>query len=1343
MAKSDTDFARTATALKLVTPPQANECLQHFAQMRKQGQRGSLADVFVQKGYLTREQVAAVAKAASQPRITHIGRFQLLAKVGQGGMGTVYKARQESLDKIVALKVLAPGLAKQKDFVERFIREAQSAGRLNHPNIALGIDAGEADGYYFFAMEFVEGDTVKALLQRDGPMPEQRALEIAGAMADALGHAAEHNIVHRDIKPGNILLAADGTPKLVDLGLAKEIRTDQSITQAGIPVGTPYYISPEQVRGQQQVDIRADIYALGGTLCHMVTGHVPYEGPTAAVVMTRHLNDPIPDPREHTPGLSDATVAIIQHCMAKDPDARYRTPAELRADIDAALAGKPLPHAKLHRAPGRVAERIAERRAQQAARQRTLLIAGGAGAGVLALAIIVAVIVASRGGGGPDPKPTTQVVIRPRTKLAPKPRTRTKPRTKVRVEGPKPDAVLKELVALAAEDEDPEAIENRFQEFVLKYAGTAAAGQAKTRLAELKARWKAEDDFKTLIQEHLREGRFAAALAAAANPPVKAESARARDLLAGLAQDARRAATEHVSAQKTRGEELIRQSSLDEARELYRQLAKLGLDDATAASRAALQQIADLEIARTRREAQRLLAARVAEAAEHVKAGRLDAAQALFAPEKAAANAALTAHFQDARSDLARIRKLFDAVEAKLRALAGESGRALIRGIARPIAKVEDGIVHTTIGSRKEQFPIAALLAVDLERLECAPSPESIPLLELYRGDLADAKEGFTKLEGDGAKRCLEWIGWVSAIGREGEAADLLANAQKLADGKKWAEAQAAVAKLIDAYADTAFVEKNRAAIDGVAGRCVAALAPVRRDDEPIKPFVDVTDRCGPLSEALKTLRPVGGWVMDIDNDNRLDIALDIRRKPGDPLWVPVFFNRTEKAGDPLDFRSGTRVLGLGTGDEPICWADLDGAGDLDVVCRGLWTTKGASSQSDHSLLSIYENDPKRTPMMRLRPETLSSILAKAKGFGGVQFGNIAVLDANGDGLADVLAQAVSGQTRTLALFLSAPDKRFAFHDYTLRAGFVNKQGDDYVVPPYLTPPLLKAWPQYVVLDADGDRRADFLLVADSGMLFRNRGGRGFSYDAKSPLAFNTFVQPNNSPLIIPACADYDNDGDIDVFVPQQGRNLLFRNEGDGKFVDAMATAGPMSTDEAVSLWATWADVNNDGLLDLFVCNSGERNRLYIQKSNHAFADKADEYGIAGERDEKTNFVAFGDLDRDGDLDMIILRENGRNQVLLNPTVTGNNRYYLTVVVRPPKGAIGARVTLHRPTGQIVGMQQVCRVEGYNGQTSREAFFGVPSAGDYVVTVELSNGSRLTKRLTLDPTRRNYLVVGK
>jgi hypothetical protein len=185
-----------------------------------------------------------------------------------------------------------------------------------------------------------------------------------------------------------------------------------------------------------------------------------------------------------------------------------------------------------------------------------------------------------------------------------------------------------------------------------------------------------------------------------------------------------------------------------------------------------------------------------------------------------------------------------------------------------------------------------------------------------------------------------------------------------------------------------------------------------------------------------------------------------------------------------------------------------------------------------------------------------------------------------------------------------------------------------------------------------------------------------------------------------------------------------------------------MAMDTANSLWATWGDVNNDGLLDLFICNEGERNRLYIQKGNHAFVDKAEEFGVTGSKAGKTRFAAFGDVDRDGDLDMLILRDGGASRLLLNPYIQKDNHFYLSVLLRPRVGAIGAKVYLVQPPGTIVGMQQVARVEGYNGQTPREAFFGVAAPGEYIVSVVLSNGKRIRQTTTIKPTGRNVVVIG-
>ncbi|MBM4031317.1 MAG: serine/threonine protein kinase, partial [Planctomycetes bacterium] len=274
----------------------------------------------------------------SQP--SRIGGFELLATLGKGGMGVVFKARQVSMDRVVALKVLPPHLAKNEAFVQRFLREARSAAKLNHPNIVQGIDVGVADGNYYFAMEFVDGTTVKEMIKSKGRLDEKSALNIVGAVARALEHAAKHDIIHRDIKPDNIMVARDGAVKLADLGLARSTEKPDTMTIEGTALGTPYYMAPEQVRAQADIDTRADIYALGATLYHMVTGEQAYTGPNAGAIMARHLADPVPSARDKHPEVSRATDELIQRMMAKDREDRPANPTALLAEVRDALAGK-------------------------------------------------------------------------------------------------------------------------------------------------------------------------------------------------------------------------------------------------------------------------------------------------------------------------------------------------------------------------------------------------------------------------------------------------------------------------------------------------------------------------------------------------------------------------------------------------------------------------------------------------------------------------------------------------------------------------------------------------------------------------------------------------------------------------------------------------------------------------------------------------------------------------------------------------------------------------------------------------------------------------------------------
>ena len=273
-----------------------------------------------------------------------LGDYSLVRRVGGGGMGHVYLARQAGLNRDVALKVLRDDLAADPVARERFRAEAEAAARLAHPNIVQVFSAGEADGFRFIAFEFVEGRTLRRAIEADGPPPPEAALVILRQVAAALARAAAAGVVHRDIKPDNILLTPAGVAKVADFGLSRlnaEGEKALDLTQSGMTLGTPLYMSPEQVRGER-VDHRSDLYSLGVTAYHLLTGRPPFEGATAFEVASRHVGTPVPSLRAARPEVPATLAAAVTRLLAKRPEERYQTAAELLADLDRVAAGESL-----------------------------------------------------------------------------------------------------------------------------------------------------------------------------------------------------------------------------------------------------------------------------------------------------------------------------------------------------------------------------------------------------------------------------------------------------------------------------------------------------------------------------------------------------------------------------------------------------------------------------------------------------------------------------------------------------------------------------------------------------------------------------------------------------------------------------------------------------------------------------------------------------------------------------------------------------------------------------------------------------------------------------------------
>ncbi|MBV9462612.1 MAG: serine/threonine protein kinase, partial [Verrucomicrobiae bacterium] len=262
-----------------------------------------------------------------------LSSYYLIQRIGEGGMGIVYLARHLSLDRLAAVKFLASHMVSDKTYVERFLHEAKGAAKLSHPNIVAVYDAGALpeDSLYYFIMEYVEGRDLGSLQRENGIFETRQAVGYIRQAAQALGYAHKKKIIHRDIKPDNLMLTPDGVIKVGDLGLAKWSTDDMQggMTQTGVVMGTPYYMSPEQVRGAKDIDGRTDVYSLGGTLFHLLTGKIPFEGSSPAVIMAMHLNSPPPPANVANPDLDDDICAIIQKMMMKKPQDRFQTMEEL------------------------------------------------------------------------------------------------------------------------------------------------------------------------------------------------------------------------------------------------------------------------------------------------------------------------------------------------------------------------------------------------------------------------------------------------------------------------------------------------------------------------------------------------------------------------------------------------------------------------------------------------------------------------------------------------------------------------------------------------------------------------------------------------------------------------------------------------------------------------------------------------------------------------------------------------------------------------------------------------------------------------------------------------------
>ncbi len=274
---------------------------------------------------------------SNQPPIYN-GRYELRSQIARGGTAQVYLARDLVLDRPVALKVLFPEFATDHLFVERFRREAQAAANLSHPNIVPVFDWGESDSSYFIVMEYIDGEPLSAIIKAEAPLVAAQAASIGIGIAKALSYAHRHGVVHRDVKPSNVLITTDGQVKVTDFGIARAIGSDEQVTQTGLVMGTATYFSPEQAQGLP-VDGRSDIYSLGVVLYEMITGQPPFSGDNPVAIAYQHVREQPPMPRSLLPEIPVDLETIIMQAMAKIPGERYGTAQELQADLERFVQG--------------------------------------------------------------------------------------------------------------------------------------------------------------------------------------------------------------------------------------------------------------------------------------------------------------------------------------------------------------------------------------------------------------------------------------------------------------------------------------------------------------------------------------------------------------------------------------------------------------------------------------------------------------------------------------------------------------------------------------------------------------------------------------------------------------------------------------------------------------------------------------------------------------------------------------------------------------------------------------------------------------------------------------------
>jgi serine/threonine-protein kinase len=339
ISQRDLGFSRLAQKNGFINKEQSDKILTLLIKARDEfGDHIGFEDLAVEAGFMTNQQATAISLAYqrlmkdAEKKKMSISGYELFNKVGEGGLGVVWKARQISMNRIVALKILHKRWLNDEEFKQRFLIEARLVGKLSHQNLIKVFDVGKEDWRYYYSMEFIEGETVEEMIEREGPLDVLKAIDIAMQILRAIKYLQRYEIVHCDIKPSNIIVMRDGVAKLGDFGFVKS-NIELSITEEGSVLGTPDYISPEQALGMKNVDFRSDIYSLGVTLYHMLAKKPPFDG-SVSTIMRKHIKASAPSLKNINPSLPERLCRIIDRMMAKDPKERHQSCDDIFEELE-------------------------------------------------------------------------------------------------------------------------------------------------------------------------------------------------------------------------------------------------------------------------------------------------------------------------------------------------------------------------------------------------------------------------------------------------------------------------------------------------------------------------------------------------------------------------------------------------------------------------------------------------------------------------------------------------------------------------------------------------------------------------------------------------------------------------------------------------------------------------------------------------------------------------------------------------------------------------------------------------------------------------------------------------